>query len=550
MKTVRKRILSYVLAVVMVVSALPLGGCAGLFSSLFDSSVYHGEVDFSDMEYVHLDTGEFDDLAEEISSLMGKARNASKVLDKFDRMWEIYNDFYNQYSLAYIYNTMDVTNTYYAEEVLYVTNTSTVLFNKLLEIAQEILASPCGKRAKRYWGDEFVAQLEETDLDTPEQIALLEQESALLAQYRTASVASYTDAVEKNAALGGIYLELLTVRDQLAKSYGYEQFADFAYDNLYYRDYTPEDAQKLNNMVKEVAASLPSKEPSSEDVSAWERLEQQVAGLSSVQRLDAVKSFLPELSEQFVESFQYLLDYHLYDIEYRENKMDISYTTVIPEYNAPFLFSQPYGGLYDIQTIVHEFGHYNAYYHGAASTGTNEDIAEIHSQTMELLFLPYYSELFGEEGGQLAAEEVVSTLLSGFIQGCLLDEFQQEVYQNPDISLEEINQLFLRLSEEYGLVNDQNRMDMAYRWVEIAHNFIAPCYYISYAVSAFTSLEIWSLSQEGEKKAQQKYEELLGYGDQYMYLDLLKACNLSSPFTEGKVEQLLKNLLDFSEIGR
>ncbi len=539
--------LSLLLAVVVLIATLPLSGCLSLLSEWFQPGVYHGEVDFSEMEYTHLETTEFDSLADEIVSLMEKARNADKVLDKFDRMWEIYNDFYDQYTMAYIYNTLDVTNSYYADEVLYITNTSTVLYNKLVSTAQSILQSPCGKKAKRYWGDAFVSQMETVTTDTPEQMALLEQENNLLARYKAASVKEYADLIEKNSVLGAIYLELIGVRSQIAQSYGYDNYASFSYEYLYKRDYTPEEALNLCRMVKEKAVDLQNRVNAAMDSSAWEQLNQYVAGMPSKTRLALVQAYLPELSSDFEESFQYMLDYHLYDIEYSEKKMGISYTTVISKYNAPFLFSQPYGGFYDLQTIIHEFGHYNAYYHGNASVSTSEDIAEIHSQTMELLYIPFYDDMLGEKNGRVATLDILSSILSSLIQGCMMDEFQQLIYQNPEITLDEINQLFFRLAEEYGLVNEGNRMEIPYYWVEVAHNFIAPCYYISYAVSGFTSLEIWSLSTESAEKSEEKYQELLKFGESYDYLDLLEQCGLSSPFASGSLNPLTQHLHAFLE---
>ena len=36
------------------------------------------------------------------------------------------------------------------------------------------------------------------------------------------------------------------------------------------------------------------------------------------------------------------------------------------------------------------------------------------------------------------------------LSGCMEDEFQQEIYENPNMSLDEMNALYRKLAEEYG----------------------------------------------------------------------------------------------------
>ena len=52
---------------------------------------------------------------------------------------------------------------------------------------------------------------------------------------------------------GQIFLELISVRNELAQIYGYDTFADYAYDVYYGRDYTPADAAALCEAIKPYA---------------------------------------------------------------------------------------------------------------------------------------------------------------------------------------------------------------------------------------------------------------------------------------------------------
>ncbi len=63
------------------------------------------------------------------------------------------------------------------------------------------------------------------------------------------------------------------------------------------------------------------------------------------------------------------------------------------------IFMTTEAACYDIFTVVHEFGHFNSVYHDdtpALYTNINMDVSEIHSQGLELLFYPYYEQMYPE----------------------------------------------------------------------------------------------------------------------------------------------------------
>ena len=65
-------------------------------------------------------------------------------------------------------------------------------------------------------------------------------------------------------------------------------------------------------------------------------------------------------------------------------------------YGGAFIFDSPYENWHDIQTVIHEFGHYNETFHGyrhSIEYVHNVDVAEIHSQGLELLCLEYADEI-------------------------------------------------------------------------------------------------------------------------------------------------------------
>lgn len=124
-------------------------------------------------------------------------------------------------------------------------------------------------------GEGQAQSLLSTSPNTREELALLERETALVNEYWEAVVqepsvqsggrtwtraqadAAYLVgsleedayltlvgelAAVRNGVLAPIYLELVKVRNQYAASKGYDDYVQYAYQTVYGRDYTPEEA--------------------------------------------------------------------------------------------------------------------------------------------------------------------------------------------------------------------------------------------------------------------------------------------------------------------
>ena len=127
------------------------------------------------------------------------------------------------------------------------------------------------------------------------------------------------------------------------------------------------------------------------------------------------------------------------------------------------------------------------------------DTAEIHSQGLEVLMHAYYKDMYGDDA-ELMEISNLSYMLNSILQGTCEDEFQQKVFENPDMSLEEMNKLHGDLTEKYLGYSRE------YEWVDIHHHYEVPFYYISYATSAASALEIWMMSMNHREDALDVYK--------------------------------------------
>lgn len=256
-----------------------------------------------------------------------------------------------------------------------------------------------------------------------------------------------------------------------------------------------------------------------------------------------------DIDPALAEVYQYMVDHHLYDIDYDPNKMNVGYTTTLYEYQEPFIFNTPDYSYYDLETMIHEFGHYNEAFHAGTTLitdVTNMDVAEIHSQGLELLYLEYADDVYGEELGDTAQQMILYQLLYSVIDGCLYDEFQNAVFSaDHEMTAQEVNRLFRELSLEYGYTYYDTEEE-AYDWVDVPHTFSSPMYYVSYGTSALAALDIWTIALEDRQAGIDKYMELTTYGLTTTYCELLEKCGLKSIFEEGTIQEIAQAVSDYS----
>lgn len=350
---------------------------------------------------------------------------------------------------------------------------------------------------------------------------------------------------EQERAAGELYRRLLQVRNQIALECGYDNYADYAYEAVYNRDYSLFDAEILWSAVKE--SLLPfylefyqdlSRRLDPEDLDRLDALGRK----SGEELLDDLQPFFQAFDPDLEEVFSFMRANHLYDIEYSEDKLYTGYTTALPAYGAAFIYLCPDQDYQDYGALVHEFGHFNQIYRSADHelwSSYNIDLSEVHAQALELMFTGYASELFGPDLGELYRDLCLYDLLSTILDGCLYDEFQAEAYRNPGMTLEELNRLYRRLAEDYGILYDSGGEEDP-SWVYNAHTFRNPMYYISYATSALSSLDLWFLSLDRPEEAREIYRDLTTLP--LPFREALETVGLRDIFDEDAVPALAEAL--------
>lgn len=544
-----------------------------------ETDIVHSDTNYEDMAYSGFDSTKLLNTLSEMESLCEEPGHNKEILADYQIIVDEMDLLLTQNSLNSLRYYNDVNNEEYQKIDSELTLLLTDLADSVGHTLHIVLQSTYYDIIANAMQDEDLLEyyLDYEDM-TPEERALHEEENKLVQKYdqEYSKAATYVDAngkiwtqdllddditldseqyeeisqgllAERNAPLASIYLDLVAVRNRQAKLSGYDNYAEYSYWEIYGRDYTTEDIQKVYQYVKEdFVPILPTVYGNAIDLMDYKLMD--MPDLTEEKIVKEVAKYIPKIDPELMEAYNYMLDHHLYDIKASDTKMDLGYTDYLYTYQAPVIYYSPGQYYYDYCTLIHEFGHYNDAYHNnrhALTDPVNMDVAEIHSQGLELLYLEYCDKLF-KGSGDSARMLILYNIVSSVIEGCLYDEFQNKVYTSEkELTVDDLNAMFAELAKSYGYA-DEYADSLGYSWVEVSHTFQSPMYYISYATSALSALDIFSQSQHDRQKAVDSYMKLTTYGLDTPYCELIKKSGLRDIFEQGVVKSIATDTMTYS----
>lgn len=486
----------------------------------------HADVDYADMTWYIYDAAELLDKA----ARLGETADGKEAADLYDWLMAEYAKVYTLDNLAYIDFYAHPGDETLSDACRQLDGVLNEVNDALCTALSDALDGPAGSALRSYIGEDKATALVGYDEQTDRQREITERVSELTLQYN-ALIMEYLSYDEETEKIGALYRELVDLHNEEAQIVGYKDYADYAYEASYGRDFTPDDAAALCEAVKPYArqyfGSLYYNEATYADFSADTDLtERELVGL--------VTQYMPRVSDDAAKAAAYMEKHGLYFMDSADRVSDLGFTTTLDQYNAPFIYLALYGDQNDIQSMFHEFGHYyDAYVNPVPdlllSVGSL-DIFEIHSTGMEALSTGWYEDIYGEDA-DLARIRFLDSALYTVFSGCLFDEFQRAVYADPSLTPEQISQTFVTIARSYGLRSFGK--EFSHYWMQVNHNFESPFYYISYAVSMLASLQIYEMAENDWAAAAGFYNDLVSLGAfDYTYCELLDKVGLEC-FTDG-----------------
>ncbi len=544
MKT--KRPISFLLILVLVASLLSGCGTPGVLppqsesvtarKTSFFADVWRGDTPYGDMEYEHYKAEWFDEYTQPLYDF---ARTGGSQQDFSDVNFDLTDHLYYVYTLQNLIDlqySADPTDAYAAEELAYTQELYYTLNDEYWAALHEVAVSAHADAMKGDYADWQIQSFADWERAGDEELTGFNKENALVKEY-------YTHVAEKapgyQDAAADVFAELVALRRPSAAANGYASYADYCYEYDYNRDYTPADAQALWQSAKTYFAPLIQNYAQSvydRAAGAWSTPD---IDCSPEAILSAMGRTLPKMSSELSAAFTYMTDNGLCDIAPSDAKANTGFTLTLNYWNEPFIFNCPRGNYYDYTDMFHEFGHYaNAFYtqsdlvFGAA----DNDLAELQSQGMEMMFTPFFDDIFGEKYGQAVKNNALLNLVYSVVDGAMYDEFQRRCYDEEGLTGARACQIYREVYADYGY---EPYDGCEYEWISVVHNFENPFYYISYAVSALSALELYDELQTDWASGADRYLTVAAMDcEQYYFSEALTQAGLADVFDPGAGEDI------------
>lgn len=521
-------------------------------------------VRFDRMEYVRPELAELTELLEQArESLDGGSY--SRARNRLDDCHAWFDSFYTMYNLSYVRSCQDMTDEYYAEEYRWCDEQYSVVQQLFEELYYDCAASPLAdKLQERYFWDGFLEEYSDPEASfySDEYVALMQEESELLARYRALQAAptlerdgaevelaellpelagpdyvqAVTDYLEKyNEAFAELYIRLVDVRCRMAEAQGFDSYEQMQYEISFERDYTPAEAEdyllRIRQEMVPFYRELMARDPYGE---VWYDLVDE-EGL-----LDILGAAAGEIGGRVKKAYDFMRQYELCDVRVDGRKANMSFQTYFTDYAAPFIFLGAAGDTEDILSFAHEFGHFTDAY---VNEDANEtiDLAECYSQAMEFLVLSRLgSALEPEELDNVARLKMLDTAALYVQQGAFA-EFEHQVYAMGagQLSAERLNDLSRQLAMQYGFYTPAYDAYYAMGWIDVTHFFEMPFYVITYPVSNDIAMQLYAMELDEPGTGLKRYLGVLPR-DYAGLMALVDAGDFDSPFGEGRIRDVVR----------
>ncbi len=405
------------------------------------------------------------------------------------------------------------------------------------------------------------------DLDG-ETLTLPEAEKRLLEPDRDLRERAWRARSEAKLSVTGelddLFLKLLKLRRQIAKNTGLDYRA-YAWRRWNRFDYTPAKSLTFHESIEQEVAplvrrlheerqaemNLPALRPwdLAVDPSARPPLKPFTTVVELENGLERIFSRLdPELAAQFAS-----LRGGWLELENREGKVPgLGYQSFFPKSGKPYIYHSAAGTHSDVTVLVHEAGHA---FHSLASAERNDliwnfypgmEFAEVASQTMELLTLPYLHEdnggFYNQEDATRAKQEGLDRVLGALPRLAQADAFQHWLYADApeDVSTEEIDAKWTELSERFSPGLDWSGLEhiRAKGW-QYFHIFVVPFYMLEYAFAWLGAVQIWQNVLHDPQAALKRYREALALGGTRPLPELFEAAGAKFAFDRATVGELM-----------
>ena len=367
--------------------------------------------------------------------------------------------------------------------------------------------------------------------------------------------------IQDKDELNNLYTQLIQLRNSIAQNAGFKNYRDYKFVELGRFDYTAEDCYQFHKAVKihvvplvnkiyqhkkeklkidtlrpwDLQAEMPSVQPLRPFTTGAELLEKSIACFD-------------QLDPFFGDCLRKMNELKHLDLESRKGKAPGGYNCPLSESGAPFIFMNAAGQMHDVTTMVHEGGHAIQSFltHNLKLSAFKEypmEIAEVASMSMELFTMDEWEIFFNDKDDlRRAQEHQLEQVLIIFLWIATIDKFQHWVYENPQHTVEERIQNWLRIYNEFSSdVLDMTGLEAykSYIWQKQLHLYEVPFYYIEYGIAQLGAIGMWKQFKTNKQQALENYIKALSLGGTRTLPELYETAGVHFNFSSTYIKELM-----------
>ena len=540
----------------------------------------------------------YEEIKKSFLELVDKIKNASTYDEQklhINQLNNIRKHIETMSTLASIRNSINTADEFYDEEQNYWDEQGPLYTELNSDFYKAIVNSKFKDEIKKDYSEQFYKICEYSLKSfSPEIISDLQEENKLMSKYtkllasakinfkgeelnlsglykymlssdrnerEQSSKAYYNYFGEHEEEFDEIYDQLVHVRHNMAKKLGFKNFVELGYIRMDRTDYNPEMVVNLRKQILEyivpLCNKLYEKQAKRLNLDKLTYIDENLEFLDGNATIKGDSDYIiengikmyQELSQETKEFFDFMLENELMDLETKHNKSAGGYCTYIPDYKAPFIFSNFNKTSEDMDVLTHEAGHAFQLYM-SRDIDMQEinfptlDSCEIHSMSMEFITYPWMETFFKEDSDKYKFAHLTSAI-KFLPYGVVVDEFQHVVYDNPNMTSDERKKVWRDLEKKYLPHRDYEDNEILERgcwFFKQGHIFKDPFYYIDYVLAQICAFQFLKKMEEDRISGWEDYLRICKVGGTQSFLQIVKTGNLISPFDDKCIEYIIKNL--------
>ncbi|MFQ5855837.1 MAG: M3 family oligoendopeptidase [Anaerolineae bacterium] len=363
--------------------------------------------------------------------------------------------------------------------------------------------------------------------------------------------------------LNELYLQMLSLRRQVAKNASFDNYRDYQWKALNRFDYTPDDCFTFHDTLEREVVPLARQlyaqqaeqlgldtlrpwdtdaDPHGEPLHPFEdAAELEEGGYRIFQQVD------PVLAEHFAAMRNGYLD-----LASRPHKAPGGFCRGFPVSRKPYIFMNAVGTHRDVNTLLHEGGHAFHFMESLRQPliwnyEAPIEFCEVASMAMELLSAPHLERskggFYDEADARRAYAKQLRDIVLFLPYMAVVDAFQHWVYVDApeNVTAAALDRVWSELWDRFmaGIDYSSLQAEKESGWQRKEHIFSSPFYYIEYGLAQLGALQVWRNALRNQAMAVADYRAALALGATRPLPELFSAAGATFAFDRRTVGELM-----------